>query len=184
MTIASTLTAGDTLDFTTSTPDYPASAGWGVVYKLIPRTAGTVITITSTASGDDHLSQVGSSTTATWAAGTYSWVCYAVKAAERYTLQTGSITVDADPGVVTALDTRSSARKALDAVNLALESYGSRAYMQGYEINGRRQQFHSPGEFLAFRDKLKAEVAREDNAARIAAGLSPRNQIHVRFTSR
>lgn len=184
MTIASTLTAGDTLDFTTSTPDYPASAGWGVVYKLIPRTAGTVITITSTASGADHLSQVGSSTTATWAAGTYSWVCYAVKAAERYTLQTGSITVDADPGVVTALDTRSSARKALDAVNLALESYGSKAYLQGFEINGRSQRFHTPGDFLAFRSRLQAEVSRETNVQRIAAGLQPKNQVAVRFNAR
>ena len=169
MTIASTLTAGDTLDFTTSTPDYPASAGWGVVYKLIPRTAGTVITITSTASGADHLSQVGSSTTATWAAGTYSWVCYAVKAAERYTLQTGSITVDADPGVVTALDTRSSDRKALDAVNLALESYGSKAYMQAYyKANPDKFKKRSPEKQAKYNETRRQQYAK-DAAMREAA---------------
>lgn len=178
------ITAGDTLEFTTATPDYPASAGWSLVYKLIPRTAGTVISITSSASGDDHLLQVGASNTANWAAGDYSWVAYATKTGERYTLESGSITVAADPGVVTALDTRSSAKKALDAINLLLETYGSKAYMQGYEINGRKQQFHSPGDFLAFRSKLAAEVAREDNAARINAGLSPKNQVAVRFNTR
>jgi hypothetical protein len=31
--------AGDTLDFTTSVPDYPASAGWTLKYRLVPRTS-------------------------------------------------------------------------------------------------------------------------------------------------
>lgn len=183
MTMQTNLTAGDTLSFTTITPDYPASAGWSMVYKLVPRTAGTVISITSSASGDDHLLQAAASTTATWAVGSYTWVGYVLKGAERYTLESGSITIDADPGVVTGLDLRSSAKKALDAVNTLLESYGSKAYLQSFEIAGRRQQFHSPGELLAFRSRLMAEVAREDNAARIRAGLSPRNQISVRFTT-
>jgi hypothetical protein len=178
------LTAGDTLSFTTSLPDYPATAGWSMVYKIIPRTAGSVIELTSVASGDDHLVQAGSSVTATWAPGVYSWAGYATNGTERYTLQTGNITIAADPGAVTTLDNRSSARKALEAVNTALESYGAKAYMQKYELNGRMQQFHTPGEFLAFRSRLATEVAREDNAARIAAGLSPRNQIAVRFTAR
>lgn len=183
MTMQTNLTAGDTLSFTTITPDYPASAGWSMVYKLVPRTAGTVISIASSASGDDHLLQAAASTTATWAVGSYTWVGYVLKGAERYTLESGSITIDADPGVVTGLDLRSSAKKALDAVNTLLESYGSKAYLQSFEIAGRRQQFHSPGEFLAFRSRLMAEVASEDNAARIRAGLSPRNQIQVRFTT-
>ncbi len=84
----------------------------------------------------------------------------------------------------TTFDTRTSAKKALDAVNLLLETYGSKAYMHSYEINGRKQQFQSPGDFMAFRSMLEAEVAKEDNAARLAAGLSPKNQLFVRFNSR
>ena len=152
-------------------------------YKLIPRTIGTVISITSTASGADPLLQASASTTAAWAAGAYTWVGYVINGAERYTLESGSITIEADPGVVTGLDLRSSARKTLDAVNIAMESYGPKAYLHAYEITGRRQQFHTPGEFLAFRSKLMADVAREDNAARISAGLSPRNQMSVRFNT-
>lgn len=183
MTMQTKITAGDTLSFTTITPDYPATAGWSMSYKLIPRTTGTVISITSTASGADHLLQASASTTAAWAAGSYTWVGYVLKGAERYTLESGSITIEADPGVVTGLDLRSSARKTLDAVNIAMESYGPKAYLHAYEITGRRQQFHTPGEFLAFRSKLMADVAREDNAARISAGLSPRNQMSVRFNT-
>ena len=81
-------------------------------------------------------------------------------------------------------DTRTSARKALDAVNLAMETYGAKAYLHSYEIAGRKQQFQTPGDFLAFRSKLMAEVAREDNATRLAAGLAPKNQLQVRFNTR
>lgn len=178
------LVAGDTLNFTTAAGDYPASAGWSLVYKLIPRTSGSVITITSSASGDDHLVQAAPATTAGWAAGTYSWACYATKSGERQTLQQGTCVVLPDPGVVTTLDTRTTARKALDAVNTALESYGNKAYLQEFEINGRRQRFNNPADFLTFRSKLMAEVAREDNAERIRQGLAPRNQLAVRFNTR
>jgi len=178
------LTAGDTLNFTTLGGDYPATAGWGLTYRLIPRTAGAVITITSTASGADHLLQAPPATTAAWAAGTYSWACFATKAGERQTLQTGTTTILPDPGVVTTLDTRSSARKALDAIESILENYGPKAYLQAFEINGRSQKFADPGTFLAFRSKLQAEVKREENAERISQGLAPRNQLSVRFNTR
>ena len=176
------LTAGDTLNFLTNGGDYLASAGWSLVYKLIPRSAGpAVISITSAAEGDDHRVQVAGSTTANWTAGVYSWACYATKDGERQTLQTGSTQILADPGVVTVLDVRSPARQALDAADTALASYGAKAYLNSYDIAGRSQRFNSPGDFLAYRSKLQAEVAIEDNAARIRAGMTPRNQLQVRF---
>lgn len=176
------VTAGDTVAWTKSLSDYPASAGWVLSYTLINSAAK--ITITATASGDDHAVSVAAATTASWAAGTYTWMAVVTKAAERYTLGTGSLVIAPNLAALSTSDTRTSGKKALDAVNTLLENYGSKAYLQGYEINGRKMQFNTPGEFLAFRDKLKAEVAREDNAARIAAGLAPRNQLSVRFNSR
>lgn len=176
------VTAGDTVTWTKSLSDYPASAGWVLAYTLINSAAK--ITLTATASGDDHLVTAAAATTANWAAGTYSWMATVTKAAERYTIGQGTLVIAPNLAALTTSDTRSSARKALDAVNTLLENYGSKAYMQGYEIAGRRMQFSSPGDFLAYRDKLLAEVAREDNAARIAAGFAPRNQLPVRFNTR
>ena len=179
------LTAGDTLNFLTSGGDYLATAGWSLVYKLIPRTAGpSVITITSSAEGDDHRVTVASTVTATWTAGYYSWACYATKSGERQTLQTGTTEIVADPGVATTLDTRTAAAIALEAADAALATYGAKAYQQAYEINGRSQRFHDPGAFMAWRDRLKAEVRRENAAADIAAGRRPRNQILARFNTR
>lgn len=178
----SRVTAGDTVTWTKSLSDYPASSGWVLSYTLINSAAK--ITITATASGADHQVLASAATSAAWTAGLYTWVSAVAKASERFTIAQGSITIAPNLAASSTFDTRSSARKALEAVNLLLESYGTKAYMQGYEINGRKQQFNSPGDFLAFRSKLMAEVAREDNAARISAGLSPRNQISVRFNSR
>ena len=178
----SRVTAGDTITWLRSLADYPASSGWVLSYTLINSAAK--ITITATASGDDHLASVAAATSAAWAAGTYTWHAAVTKAAERYTVGTGQMVVAPNLAAASTFDTRTSARIALDAVNTALQTYGAKAYMQAFEIAGRRQQFHTPGEFLAFRSKLQAEVAREDNATRLAAGLAPKNQLQVRFNSR
>lgn len=182
LTEPSRITAGDTVSWLKCLSDYPATSAWVLSYTLI--NSATKITFTASASGADHLVSIAAATTAGWAAGSYTWVAVATKAAERYTVGQGSITIAPNLAAATTFDTRSTAKKALEAVNLALESYGAKAYLQSYEIAGRKQQFNSPGDFLAFRSKLIAEVAREDNAARIAAGLAPRNQIAVRFNLR
>lgn len=178
----SRVTAGDTITWLKSLPDYPANAGWVLGYTLINQSSKK--TITATASGADHLVIVPAATSATWTAGLYTWVSSMSKGADRYTIGTSTITIDPDPTAVASFDTRSSARKALEAVNSAMETYGNKAYLQGYEINGRKQQFHSPSEFMRFRSLLLNEVAREDSAARLSAGLAPLNQIRVRFGPR
>lgn len=176
------ITAGDTATWLKSLSDYSAADGWVLAYTLINSAAK--ITITATASGADHLASAAAATTAAWAAGTYTWHAAVTKAAERYTVGAGNIVIAPNLAAAATFDTRSSAKKALEAVNLALETYGAKAYQQSYEIAGRKQAFQTPGEFLAFRSKLMAEVAREDNATRLAAGLSPKNQLFVRFNSR
>lgn len=173
------VTAGDTVSWLKSLSEYPATDGWVLSYTFINATGK--ITVTAAASGTDHLVQAVAATTANWAPGEYTWQAVVTKAADRYTVGTGQMVVAPNLAAATTLDTRSSAKKALDAVDALLEQYGSKAYMQGYEIAGRRMQFHTPGEFLAYRSKLVAEVARETNAARVAAGLAPRNQVAVRF---
>jgi hypothetical protein len=177
-----TITAGDTAAWTKSLSDYPASASWVLAYTLI--NAAGKISVTSSASGDDHAVSVAASATVAWAPGSYTWQATVTKAAERYTVGTGRITIQPNLAAATLLDTRSAARKALDAADLALASYGAKAYLQAFEINGRSQRFHDPSMFMAWRDKLKAEVSREDNVERLKAGLSPKNMVYTRFTAR
>lgn len=176
------VTAGDTIQWAKSLPNYLAGDGWVLSYTLINPT--TKISITSAGVGDDHQVSVSASASAVWVAGSYAWVSAVTRGAERFTLGQGTLQVLPNLAAATVFDGRSSVRKALESVNLALETYGNKAYLHSYEINGRKQAFHTPGEFLAFRSKLMAEVAAEDKAARLAAGFSPRNLIKVRFNAR
>lgn len=171
--------AGDTVDWTISHPDYPASSGWVMSWRLI--NAAGKIDITSTASGNDHAVAVLASSSAGWAAGVYDWVQVATKGAERRTVAVGTVEILPDLAAQSAgFDTRTTAKKLLDAVEAALLSRASRTDLE-YEIAGRRLKSMSHGELLAARDKLKREVASEEKAARVAAGLPAGNRVLVRF---
>lgn len=175
-------TAGDTVAWVKTLEDYPASDSWVLAYAFI--NAAAKFSLTASASGDNHAVTIAAATSAAYAAGTYTWVATVTKAGERYTVGTGSATVLPNLAAASTYDTRTPARKALDAAETALATYGAKAYLQSYEIAGRSQRFQDPGAFLAWRDKLKAEVRREENAAAIAAGRRPRNQVLARFNTR
>ncbi len=174
-------TAGDTLAWTRSLSDYPASAGWVLAYRFINATAK--FDITGTASGDDHAIAVAAAVSAAYPAGTYSWQAFVTKAAERYTVGTGVCVVEPNLAAVAAAgyDDRTPARKALDALNAGLETFGSNAHVQGYSIEGREMKYRTFAEFMAARDRLVQEVAREDAAQRARAGLTGKNKLRVQF---
>lgn len=176
-----TLIAGDTLNFLTNGGDYPAGAGWVLTYRLVPRTAGPVaISITSTAEGDDHRVQVGSSATAAWTPGLYSWACYATLGTERQTLQSGVTTILPDPGVAATLDTRSNAQIALDNITATLEGRASSAVAE-YSIAGRALKHIPIAELIKMQSHLKLQVANEAAACAIAKGLPNPRRVLVRF---
>ena len=160
-TLNNVLTAGDTLDFTTSVPDYLASAGWVLKYRLAPRAAGTAIDLTSVASGDDHRVTVLAATTLSWAVGEYGWTAFVEKAAERYTVDRGELTIRAASTTLAAgVDTRSQARVALDAIDAVM---ANRATMdqQEYSIAGRSLKRMSVDELLKLRAFYADQVAKE-----------------------
>ena len=179
-TIPATLRAGDTFTATWSLADYPATAGW--VARLTLINSAQHYPVTASASGADHALTAAASDTAAWAPGSYSWSIDVTKAAERHTVATGRTEVLPDLADATTYDTRSAARKALEAAEGALATYGAQAYLKVQQFGDRRQEFATPGEFLAFVDKLRAQVRAEDNAERLRQGLRPRNRLLVRFT--
>jgi hypothetical protein len=177
-----TLIAGDTLAWRREdlSADYSAAAGWALSYRLVNATGK--IDIAATASGAAFAVTVAAATSAAYVPGAYNWVATVSKAAERYTIGSGQITVLRDLAAAVTADTRSSAKKALDACNLALENYGAKAYMSEVQVGERRQKFATASEFMVFRSRLQAEVKREEDVDRLAKGLAPRNKLLVRFT--
>ena len=181
------IVAGDTLNFLTTATGYPASDGWALTYKLIPKSAGpAVITINATPEGDDHRVIVAAATTAAWTAGDYSFEAYVTKAAERYRVETGQVRIAANPATATVLDNRSHERKVLEAIEAVIENRASQTQreMVEYTIGSRGQKFdasESKAALLELHSKYKWLVANEDARGAIAAGQpNPRN-VRIRF---
>lgn len=179
--LPTTLRAGDTFASAYSLPEYPATS-WALTFTLI--SAATKITLNAAAAGLDHAVTASAATTSAWAPGAYTWVAHVTSGAQRVTLNTGATQVLPDLAAASTYDTRTPARKALDAVDAALATYGAKAYVQTIQVGERQHTFVSPGDFLKFRDQLRTEVQREENAERLSKGLGSKNRLLVRFTGR
>lgn len=172
--------AGDTIKWQKSLANYPASEGWVLSYKLI--NASNEYDITATADGDLHLVNEDATTSADYVAGDYTWVSQVTLSGERHTIEQGSIKILPDLAAQEAgYDTRSTAKKTLEALDAAMLTYGPQAWTQSYTINGRAKTFRSVEDFMKFRSQLQREVQSEDAANRIAQGLAPKNKVQVRF---
>ncbi len=176
----STLRAGDTWKWTRTLADYPAST-WTLKYRFKHPTAAG-FEITASASGDDHAVTVAASTTTGYTAGAWTWIAWVEAGGEKYTVDRGSIEIlpDYRDGAATAtLDDRSHARKVLAALEAWIENHD--LSVAEFEIAGRRMKYIPPAELAKLRDLYRAEVAREDDAQRIAQGLPSRRRLLVRF---
>lgn len=175
-----TLVVGDTLDFVTTVADYPPADGYTLKFRLIPRTSGSAITITAATYGTDYRVQVSPATTAGWATGEYSWASWVEKSGARYSVGNGTITLLPDPGVVSAYDGRTHARKTLDAIEALIENRAS-LDQQEYQIGGRMLKRMQIAELLKLRSLYQSEVAKELQATKLANGLGVGSKIQVRF---
>lgn len=173
--------AGDTVAWTRAIADYPAGA-WTLKYRLI--NAAAKIDITAAADGDTHSVTVAAATTATWAAGDYTWQAYVEGgSSERYTVASGRVTIKPDLAAkAAAFEARSTARKALDDTRAALATWiASNGQVQEYQIAGRVMKYSSVADIQGRIQLLEREVAREEAAEKLAAGLQPPRRVLVRY---
>lgn len=168
--------AGDTAKWLKTLAEYPADAGWVLSYELV--SAAQRYTVSSTASGADHLALVPAAETAGWVPGAYQGRGRVSQSGEVYTV--AQWTLQVSPSFGAAVDARSSARRTLDAIEAVLEGRASSA-TQEYSIAGRSLKYIPIPELLALRDRYRQDVAAEENAANLAAGGLPRGRIFVRF---
>lgn len=174
------LVAGETFNYRAVVPDYPAGDGWGLTLYFNPRAGGDIVSVTSTADGDNHLLQVAATVTADWAAGSYGWELWASLVGERYRIDAGLLEVS--QGLVSAtagLDTRTQAERALDDANAALAAWTPTT--RRYRIGDREMEYNGRAEILEIIAHWEAIVRRERNAARIAAGLKSDRKIYGRM---
>lgn len=114
------LAQGDTLAFTKSLGDYPASAGWSLVYEM--RGQGQDIEFSSTASGDDHVLGVAAVATAQWLPGGYVLAGYAVNTTgERHQIYEAPFVVGQNlQGAPGEIEVKTFAQKMIEQIETAM----------------------------------------------------------------
>lgn len=180
--VPESITAGDTAKWQISLADYPASVGWSLTYTLL-NTAGK-ITITSSASGADHLINVAAATTANYTAGVYDYTATVSDGTDRHTVATGRMEVKPDPTQQTTYDGRSQARQILESLQTAYQDYvttNKQGHIASYSIAGRSMSFRSTAELIEQIEYWKGLVKNEEKAERIKNGMKSGNRVLVRF---
>ena len=179
------LIAGDTLNFLTSVPDYLASAGWVLHFRLVPRTGtNPAIAIDAVAEGDDHRTQVAASATGAYAPDSYTWNSWVTLAAEVYTVDAGQITIRPNPRSVAAgYDGRSLAVKTRDDLLAAFATFtSSNGTTRSYRIADRERVFNTAADILVQISFWEREVARETAALLAATGQARGGRFYLRQT--
>lgn len=170
--------AGDTVKWTRTVDNFPASAGWALSYVAI--NAAGKITITTTADGDAHAVNEPGATTAAWSAGRYDWQAYATKGADRYQVDSGAWSILTDYATATTKDDRTHARRTLDNIMAMLERKATQD-QANYAIEGRSLSRYSWDELIEAKKHYMGIVAMQNRRARIKNGKAGRGSIGVRL---
>jgi hypothetical protein len=189
MTIPATFRAGDTVSWrddatTDSLGNAVGSSSWTLTTYLRSATAGAGLTVVATAYGTGWQSTISSTNSSGLTAGEWTWGARATNGAQALTIGSGSLTILAAlnyAGAPGALDGRSQARQDLDAVQSAIRALISGGAVKRYTIGSRQLERFSLAELIELENRLKAQVAREEAAERIANGLGDPRNLFVRF---
>lgn len=173
------ITAGDTLSWSKSLADYPATE-WTLKYRLV--NAAGKVDITAAADGSNYLVGVTSAISAGYAAGTYAWTAWLEKTGERVTVGSGTLIIKPDLAVQNSFDARTDAAIVVDQLMAAYKTFtATQGHVAEYEIAGRKMKYRSSAEILDALNHWKAILAAEKRAERIAAGFGAGGKLLVRF---
>lgn len=168
-------TAGESLSWSLSFSDYPASDSWVLTYTLINATHK--ITITASADGDDHLIEVSSETSAAYNAGEYKVQAHISNGTEKYQVDVGAVEILTDYAEETTFDSRSKVKIILDALEDVLANRATKTQLS--QAIGNVSVTHWDFEKIRKERDIYAAKYRQEQ---IRAGvIKSRRTIKVRF---
>lgn len=141
------------------------------------------LTLAAVVDGQEWVTTIAAAQSAQLSAGLYFWSAGVIDGSgDRVTIQTGQIKVAVNLATIAApYDGRSNSRKMLEAVDAAIQARLSGGAVDSYTIKGRDASRTPIPDLIRLRDLLKAEVAREDQAAKVAQGDVAPGKLFVRF---
>ncbi len=169
--------AGDTVSFTNTFGDHPASTWSQSIYFIRP--GEETIQVDSTASSDDFLTTLTPANTARFSPGRWEVVHRVVGATGTTVADTSVMDVLPNPEIQAG---EAFAEKALALVEKSLLNDMPTA-QESVSIAGVDITKMSISERLAMRDRLKAEVVRLRKLAKLKAGIDgpARHGLQIRF---
>jgi hypothetical protein len=174
------ITAGDTITWSRSLPDYPASGGWVLHYALRGPVA---IDVTAAAGiGSEHLVTITALISASYTDGVYTVQGYVTNGTSRVTIYSGQIIIQPDLVQAAAgYDGRSHVKRVLDSIEAVIEGRASKGDQQ-ITIDGTTLVKMTATELLDLRTRYNVEYRKEQQVARIAQGKNSGRKIVTRFT--
>jgi len=177
----SLITAGDTVEWQRQDlTDYLPADGWALSYSLINSTGK--ITINAGTSGEGYLVSLSAAVTAAYTAGVYSWQAYATNSGDskRVVVDSGTMEIAPNFSAMANYDSRSHAKKVLDAIEAVIEGRAS-VDQESYAIMGRQLKRTPMADLLKLRDRYSALYLAEVNAENAKTGKGKKNKLKVRF---
>jgi hypothetical protein len=172
-TLPSELIAGNTWTWDRDYGDYPQPTWSATAYF---EKHGKTFSIAATQSGTAQRFTIAAATTATYPAGRYRVRVRVTDGTQVFIAESGWCQIEIDPAAAGTADTRTDARKMLDAINAFLIGNASTA-QQSMALNGRQIARWPLAELTQWRDRLKAEVRTEEQGEKAGLGRN----IKVRF---
>lgn len=174
MSIPAQFVAGDTVEFTDSYEDYPASDGWTLTYVL---RGASSLNATGTADGDEWTVTFSANQTALLQPGRYEYAAFVSLDGERYTVANGR--VDVRPNLITAMagDKVSRLEKLVAVLDEAILGRYTDD-MQSFSISGRNLTLIPISELRMHRGEYARELWRLKNPQG-----NPRKEYRFKFTT-
>lgn len=189
MAVPATIRAGSTVQWVEPAAvdldgNAATSATWALTVYLRTNVASEGATIVGTARADGGWDlAISANTSAGFDAGIWYWEYLATSGATVLALGAGttqvlpSLSYQGSPG---AFDGRSQAEQDLEAVQTAIRAIVSKG-AKSYTIGSRKFDAADLGQLMQREAQLKAIVARERAAEKVAAGLGDPRNLFVRF---
>lgn len=158
---------------------YPAGT-WTLTYWF-KRMGGTdKFSIVASADGEKHVVDVVPATTAAYVADDYTWAAVVADGTDKHQVDHGTMKILPRYDQDAALDDRTHAKKMLEAVEAALETFSTNATVKSYSIGSRQWTRAELPDLMALRDKYKAEIYRATLAENARNGMEG-GKLVVRF---
>lgn len=173
-------TAGDTVKWRISVPDYLPADGWAMTYAFVQ--SAHQRTATGSNNGDGtHLITISAANSALFNTGIYFYQAYVTLSGERFKVREGRLEVK--PNFATAssgVDARTHVKQVLDALEATIAGKASKDQLS-YTIGGNTVAKLAPGDLIKWYNHYQKLYSNELAAERVNKGEAQGNIIKVRF---